>query len=98
MQKLNLNSEQTEKIQTIQQQYEVDLEKLSPELKLRSQTLTKMLEGDAKSAEISKQQSQVSKLQKKISELEFDRYLAIRDVLTVEQRRRRYYLRKDPSN
>ena len=56
--------------------------------------------GTAKSAEIeiSTQQSQVSKLQQKISELEFDRYLAIRDVLTVEQRRRRYYLRKDPSN
>lgn len=85
---LNLNPEQTQKIRSIAEQYRVQMLAFNPSLQQVSQKLRSQIEGDATSVEIRQTYDQMRQLMQQVNEKAFDRTLAIRDVLNVEQRRR----------
>lgn len=96
LQQLNLTPEQTQKIQAIQEQYRTELEQPRQAFVQASQEFQALMEGDASAEQVREKRRQVQELQQLFSNLSFEHQLAIRDVLTLEQRRQRAAIMRDP--
>lgn len=89
LQELNLNREQIQKIQQIRRQYQDRLTQQRQSVKQAQQELkTLMASGDASSEQIRQKFSQVQTLQQTLADTRMESMLAIRTVLTVEQRQK----------
>lgn len=87
LQQLNLNADQQQRIRTIQNQYASQQQALGQSLAQASRQFAQSMASDVPEAQVREQYRQVKTLQQQLGDLSFARLLAIRNVLTVEQRR-----------
>ncbi len=87
LQKLNLTPEQTQKIKTIRQQTRTQIQQQQTALRQAQQELQQMISGDASTGQLRDKFQQLQGLRQQLSSIQFNSMLAIRDVLTPEQRR-----------
>lgn len=86
-QDLNLTPEQNQQIETIQNQDREQISQRRQALRQARQELVELMAGTASESQIREKYSQVAALQQQVSDLRFDSMLAMREVLTPEQRR-----------
>ena len=84
---LNLTSEQNQQMETIQNQYREQISQRGQALRQARQELVELMAGTASESQIREKYSQVAALQQQVSDIRFDSMLAMREVLTPEQRR-----------
>jgi Spy/CpxP family protein refolding chaperone len=87
IQELNLTPEQSQQIQTIQNQYREQISQRRQALRQARQELLDLMAGTAAESQIREKYRQVATLQQQVSDNRFDSMLAMREVLTPEQRR-----------
>lgn len=88
MSELNLTSEQRQKIEAIYNQNKAQIQQQRQALRQGMQELGDMMVGTATSDQIRVKQRQVAALQAQVMQAQSEQILAIRDVLTTEQRRK----------
>jgi len=89
LQELNLNKEQIQKIQAIRRQYQDRLTQQRQSVKQAQQALKDLMaSGDAPSEQIRQKFNQVQTMQQTLADTRMESMLAIRNVLTVEQRQK----------
>ncbi len=85
-QDLNLKQDQVQKIQAIRNQYKDKTAQPRQALKQADQELQALMATTASEDEIREKYLQVENLKQQVQSLQFDQMLAIREVLTPEQR------------
>ena len=89
LQELNLSKEQIQKIQAIRRQYQDRLTQQRQSVKQAQQALKDLMaSGDASSEQIRQKFNQVQTMQQTLADTRMESMLAIRTVLTVEQRQK----------
>jgi Spy/CpxP family protein refolding chaperone len=83
---LNLTAEQRQRVQAIRQQYEPQVQPRREQIRRLRQELMNLLVSNASESQIRAKRQQVEQLQQELNNLGFDQMLAIRQVLTPEQR------------
>ena len=86
-QELNLTPEQTEQIQTIENQYEDQLAQRKQAVRQGKQELVDLMAGTASESQVREKYRQVEALKQQVADIRFDIMLAMREVLTPEKRR-----------
>ncbi len=86
-QELNLTPEQTQQIQTIENQYEAQIAQRKQAVRQAKQELVDLMAGTASESQVRQKYRQVEALQQQVADIRFDSMLAMREVLTPEQRR-----------
>ena len=84
---LNLNPDQVQKIQAIRSQYKDQLAQRRQAARQAHQELRVLMAGDASTDAVRQKYNQVKTLKQELADAQFDSMLAMREVLTVEQRR-----------
>ncbi len=87
MRELNLTPEQTQRLQTIQSQYRNQTEQRNQAVRQAHQELIDLMAGTAPENQIREKYRQVETLKQQAAEVRFTSLLAMREVLTPEQRR-----------
>ncbi len=87
IQKYHLTPEQIQSLSQIQNQYAKQLQQLNQELKQDEKELTEMMMGEASPEEISIKYDRLQILKQQAAQLYLKKFLAIRQVLTIDQRR-----------
>jgi len=88
MQQLNLTPEQRQKLVVIQRQYRGTLHQQRQKLFQAQQELSDLMAGTASQSQIREKYRQVEALRQQVGELNLESMLAMREVLTLEQRSR----------
>lgn len=83
---LNLSAEQTEQIRTIRDQTRTDTTELRQQLRAAHQEMQTLMANDASADQLRNQHQEVQDLMQQLGDEHFDAMLAVRDVLTPEQR------------
>ncbi|MCY7393410.1 MAG: Spy/CpxP family protein refolding chaperone [Leptolyngbyaceae cyanobacterium CAN_BIN12] len=97
LQELNLSKEQIQKIQQIRRQYQARLTRQRQSVKQAQQSLKDMMaSGNTSSEQIRQKFSQVQTLQQTLADTRMESMLAIRSVLTIEQRQKLTELMRQP--
>lgn len=97
LQELNLSKDQIQKIQQIRRQYQARLTQQRQSVKQSQQALKDLMaSGDASSEQIRQKFSQVQTLQQTLADTRMESMLAIRNVLTTEQRQKLTELMRQP--
>jgi len=86
MQALNLTQEQQQSLQRIRQQSKPQMDQRKQALRQAHQELRQMMQGTASTDEIRAKHQQVQQLRQQMENLRFENMLAMREVLTPEQR------------
>ncbi|HEY9730089.1 MAG TPA: Spy/CpxP family protein refolding chaperone [Chroococcales cyanobacterium] len=86
MQQLNLTRSQKQQLQAIQQQYREPLHEQRQKLAQAQQELSDLMAGTASQSQIREKYRQVEALRQQVGELNLDSMLAMREVMTLEQR------------
>lgn len=86
LQQLDLTSEQSQQIETIQEQFRSENEALLQEMQSNRQQMHSLLTSDTSAEELRQQHQQAQSLHQQLSDNRFETMLQIRDVLTPEQR------------
>lgn len=86
-QDLNLTSEQTQQMQAIRDQYQEQISQRKQGVRQAQQELLDLMAGTASESQIREKYRQVETLKQQVSDIKFDSRLAMREVLTPEQRR-----------
>ena len=84
---LNLSNAQKQKIKQIHQQYQGQISQSQESLRSAQQRLSQMMVGTDSSIAIRRQHQKVVQLRQALDNLRFESMLAMREVLTPEQRR-----------
>ncbi len=87
MQKLNLSAEQKSKISAIHREKRSQIESMRTEIDSKRDSFHALLAGNASDSEIRKSHDEMQALHAKMAAIHFDTFLAIRSVLTPEQRK-----------
>ncbi|HEY9600407.1 MAG TPA: Spy/CpxP family protein refolding chaperone [Allocoleopsis sp.] len=87
VQRPNLNSDQVRKIGEVQKQYRDQIAQRIQQLRQAQQELDALLSGAASEREVRQKYRQVSTLRQQVEDLRFESTLAVRAVLTPQQRR-----------
>lgn len=87
IQELNLTPQQTQQIQTIQNQSQDQISQRRQAVRQARQELFELMAGTASESQVRQKYRQVETLKQQVSEIRFDSILAMREVLTPEQRR-----------
>lgn len=85
-QQLDLTPEQSEQIETIQQQSQADTEPLRQEFQQAHAQMRSLLAGNANSDELRQQHQQIQTLHQQLGNQRFETMLQVREILTPEQR------------
>lgn len=88
MQQLNLTQDQKKELQAIQQQYRGPLHEQRQKLLQAQQELSDLMGGTASQSQIREKYRQVEALRQQVGELNLNSMLAMREVMTLEQRSR----------
>ncbi|WP_310481883.1 periplasmic heavy metal sensor [Chamaesiphon sp. VAR_48_metabat_403] len=83
---LNLSPEQIRRLQQVRQNSQGKTKERRQALRTAKQELTQLLQGSASSDQIRQKRQQVQSLQKEVADSNFENTLAIREILTPEQR------------
>ncbi len=86
LQQLNLTPDQAQKVQAIRDQYNLDLAQRRQALKQAKQELQDLMVSTASEDQVREKHSQVETLEQQLRSVGFEQMLAIRQVLTPEQR------------
>lgn len=86
VQELNLTSEQMQKMQAIRQRYKEQISQRASALRQAQQELRSLMAGTAAAAEVRGKYRQVEELRQQLGESRFESTLAVREILTSEQR------------
>ena len=86
-QDLNLTSEQTQQMQAIRDRYQDQISQRKQGVRQAQQELLDLMAGTASESQIREKYRQVETLKQQVSDIKFDSRLAMREVLTPEQRR-----------
>lgn len=84
--KIELTQQQQERISEIRQAYLAENGRLQGQLDTARQGLQEMMIGDASTRQIRRQRNQVETLREQVRDNEFSSLMAIREVMSVEQR------------
>ena len=87
-QELNLTPEQKQQLQAIHQQYKGQIKQQLRELRQAKQELGRLMAGTATVREVRLKYGEVEDLQQQLGVLRFESTLAMREVMTTEQRSR----------
>jgi len=87
IQELNLTPEQTQRLQAIQNQYQDQISQRRQAVRQARQELVELMAGTASENQVREKHRQVEALQQQAEAVKFDSLLAMREVLTPEQRR-----------
>ena len=88
LQDLNLSSEQKQRLKTVRSQYRDQISTNDQELRQMRQELKSLLAESASADQVRAKYRQVEASRQKVSELRFESLLAMREVLTLEQRQK----------
>jgi protein CpxP len=88
LQNLNLSSEQTQQLQTIRSQSRNQMSETRQQLKQSRQELMSLMAGTASDDQIRAKYRDVETAQQKLSQQRFESLLAMRNILTPEQRQK----------
>jgi len=86
MQALNLSQEQKQKLETIRKQSQAQMGQRKQALRQAEQSLRQMMQGTDSADQLRAQHQQVQELRQQMENLRFENMLAMREVLTPEQR------------
>ncbi|ACK71693.1 protein of unknown function Spy-related [Gloeothece citriformis PCC 7424] len=86
LQELNLTEQQKQQLEAIKQQYEGQIQPLRDNLKIVYQDLGQMMAGTASVPEIRAKHQELVNLRQQMGDLRFEGMLAMREILTPEQR------------
>jgi periplasmic protein CpxP/Spy len=83
---LNLSRDQVQKLQRIRKNSPIQRKERRQSLQKIKQELAQLIQGSASSDQIRQKRQQVQSLQREIADTNFEHTLAIREILTPEQR------------
>ncbi len=83
---LNLSSEQIQKLQQLRKDAQGKTKERRKILQTNKQELNQLIQGNASADQIRQKRQQVQSLQREIADTNFEQTLAIREILTPEQR------------
>jgi periplasmic protein CpxP/Spy len=83
---LNLSPDQIQRLQQVRKNSQGKTKERRQALRTAKQELTQLLQGNASSDQIRQKRQQVQSLQKEVADSNFENTLAIREILTPEQR------------
>ncbi len=83
---LNLSPDQIQQLQKLRAQFNDKTKERRQALRVAKQELTQLLQGNASSDQIRQKRQQVQSLQRQVADTNFENTLAIREILTPEQR------------
>jgi Spy/CpxP family protein refolding chaperone len=86
-QELNLTPEQTQQIEAIQNQYQDQISQRRQAVRQARQELVELMASTASQNQIREKYRQVETLKQQVADIKFESMLAMREVLTPEQRR-----------
>ena len=86
LQQLDLTSEQSQQIETIQEQSKTNVQGLKEKLQTQHQEVRSLMAGDADIEQIREEHQETQELRQQLSSNRFETMLQIREVLTLEQR------------
>lgn len=86
MKELNLTPQQMQQMQEIRRQNKAKVEQSASTLRQAKQELTQLMAGDASTDQIRQKYQQVETLRQQMADLRFENMLAMREILTPEQR------------
>lgn len=87
IQELNLTPDQTQRLQAIQDQYQDQISQRKQAARQARQELVDLMAGTASESQVREKYRQVEALKQQAEDTRFDSLLAMREVLTPEQRR-----------
>lgn len=87
LRELNLTADQVQRIQTIRGQYREQLTQQRQSVRKAQQEMRELMAGSASTDTVRQKHNQVKTLRQQLADTQFESILAIREVLTVEQRR-----------
>ena len=83
---LNLSPDQIQRLQQVRKNSQGKTKERRQALRTAKQELTQLLQGNASSDQIRQKRQQVQSLQQEVADSNFENTLAIREILTPEQR------------
>ncbi len=83
---LNLTPEQRQQLQAVRQQYQSRIEQTRNQLRTAKEELRQMMSGTASEEQIRAKHQQVRELENQLASLRFESMLAMRSILTPQQR------------
>ncbi|URR36150.1 Spy/CpxP family protein refolding chaperone [Thermosynechococcus sp. HN-54] len=83
---LNLTPEQRQRLQAVRQQYQGQMEQTRNQLRTAKAELRQMMSGNASEEQIRSKYQQVRQLENQLASLRFESMLAMRSILTPQQR------------
>jgi periplasmic protein CpxP/Spy len=83
---LNLSPDQIQRLQQVRKNSQGKTKESRQALRTAKQELTQLLQGNASSDQIRQKRQQVQSLQQEVADSNFENTLAIREILTPEQR------------
>lgn len=86
MDQLNLSQDQQQKLQAIQSQYKEQISQRKQALRQATQELRNLMAGNASTDQIRTKHREVQGLRQQLDDVSFESTLAMRDVLTPDQR------------
>ena len=95
IEELNLSTDQIQRLQKLRANSKGKNKERRQALRAAKQELQRLLQGNASSDQIRQQRQQVQALQREVSDTNFENTLAIREILTAEQRVKLQQLMKE---
>ncbi|MFN3678337.1 Spy/CpxP family protein refolding chaperone [Thermosynechococcus sp.] len=86
LENLNLTPEQRQRLQAVRKQYQGQMEQTRNQLRTAKQELRQMMSGNASEDQIRSKHQQVRQLENQLASLRFESMLAMRGILTPQQR------------
>ncbi|WJI26705.1 Spy/CpxP family protein refolding chaperone [Thermosynechococcus sp. B1] len=83
---LNLTPEQRQRLKAVRQQYQGQMEQTRNQLRTAREELRQMMSGNASEDQIRSKHQQVRQLENQLASLRFESMLAMRGILTPQQR------------
>lgn len=83
---LNLSPDQIQRLQKLRENAQVQTKERRQTLQKSKQELAQLIQGSASSDQIRQKRQQVQSLQREVADINFEQTLAIREILTPEQR------------
>lgn len=94
LQELNLSPEQQQQLEAIKEKYHEEMKKQKKAMKAARQSLQEALKGDASDESLRAQFNKLQAQRAEFAKLRFEKILAIRAILTPEQRKKFEGMRK----
>lgn len=86
LQQLNLSTEQQQQIQAIRDRYQPQMDANKEQMRQTMDEMRQLMTGNASDRDLRNKHNELVQLRQQISEIHFEQMLAIRNVLTPEQR------------